>query len=35
MYTKEGNEFMDRLWTETLKELDFPEVHEALQSLCA
>ena len=24
---------MDRLWNETIKELDFPEVREALESL--
>ena len=33
MYTEEGNRFMDRLWNETVKELDFPEVREALGSL--
>jgi hypothetical protein len=33
MYTEEGNKFMDRLWNETIKELDFPEVREALESL--
>jgi hypothetical protein len=24
---------MDRLWNETIKELDFPEAREALESL--
>lgn len=31
MYTEEGNKFMDRLWDETVKQLDFPEVREALE----
>jgi hypothetical protein len=30
MYTEEGNIIMDRLWDETINELDFPEVHKAL-----
>jgi hypothetical protein len=33
MYTKQGNRFMYRLWNETLKELDFPEVRDVLESL--
>ena len=33
MYTKEGNVFMDRLWNETIEELDFPEVRESIKSL--
>lgn len=33
MYTEEGKKFMDRLWNETIKELDFPEVREVLESL--
>ncbi|KAK9351078.1 putative short-chain dehydrogenase reductase family protein-2 [Lipomyces doorenjongii] len=33
MYTERGNSFMDRLWNETLKELDCPEVREVLESL--
>ncbi|RDW65100.1 putative short-chain dehydrogenase reductase family protein-2 [Coleophoma cylindrospora] len=33
MYTEEGKRFMDRLWIETLKELDFPEVRDVLESL--
>ncbi|KAH8655880.1 hypothetical protein BX600DRAFT_401858 [Xylariales sp. PMI_506] len=33
MYTKEADIFMDRLWEESMKELDFPEVTEALESL--
>ncbi|KAH6655157.1 hypothetical protein BKA67DRAFT_227782 [Truncatella angustata] len=31
-YTEAGDIFMDRLWDETVKELDFPEIGEALQS---
>lgn len=30
MYTEEGKDFMDKLWKESLEELDFPEVREAL-----
>lgn len=30
MYTDEGNKFIDRLWNETIAELDFPEVQEVL-----
>jgi hypothetical protein len=33
MYTKEGGKYMNRLWTETLEELDFPEVRKALQAI--
>ena len=33
MYTEEGRKFMDRLWSEAIQELDFPEVQEALKSL--
>jgi hypothetical protein len=33
MYTEEGSNFMDRLWNETLKELDFPEIREVMASL--
>ena len=27
MYTEEGKKFMDRLWNETLKELEFPKAY--------
>ncbi|CAG9990425.1 unnamed protein product [Clonostachys byssicola] len=33
MYTEEGKAFMDKLWKETVAELDFPEVREVLRSL--
>ncbi|KAH8886446.1 short-chain dehydrogenase [Thozetella sp. PMI_491] len=32
MHTREGEVIMDRLWDETLQELDFPEVSDILQS---
>ncbi|KAM0417470.1 hypothetical protein ACHAPT_012534 [Fusarium lateritium] len=35
MYTEEGKRFMDELWKETIDELDFPEVREALVLLGA
>ncbi|KAI8669635.1 hypothetical protein NCS57_00778900 [Fusarium keratoplasticum] len=35
MYTEEGKRFMDRLWKESIEELDFPEVRDALVSLRA
>lgn len=35
MYTEEGKRFMDRLWKESVEELDFPEVRDALVSLRA
>jgi hypothetical protein len=33
MYTEEGRKFTERLWNETLKELDFPEVQEVMATL--
>jgi hypothetical protein len=33
MYTKEGEKYMNCLWTETLEELNFPEVRKALQGI--
>lgn len=33
MYTEEGKVFMEKLWKETVTELDFPEVREVLRSL--
>ncbi|RSL52511.1 hypothetical protein CEP54_010851 [Fusarium duplospermum] len=35
MYTEEGKKYMNRLWKESIEELDFPEVREALVSLRA
>ncbi|UPL00933.1 hypothetical protein LCI18_011867 [Fusarium solani-melongenae] len=35
MYTEEGKRFMGRLWKESIEELDFPEVRDALVSLRA
>lgn len=31
MYNEEGERFMNRLWNETIKELDFPEVRKVLE----
>ncbi|KAK9413394.1 putative short-chain dehydrogenase reductase family protein [Seiridium unicorne] len=31
MYTEEGNKFMDRLWNETVQELDFPELRQSME----
>lgn len=30
MYTEEGKSFIEKLWKESLEELDFPEVRETL-----
>ncbi|KAJ4312899.1 hypothetical protein N0V84_009709 [Fusarium piperis] len=35
IYTEEGKRFMDKLWKESIEELDFPEVREALVLLRA
>ena len=33
LYTPEGKEVIERLWQETVKELDFADVRKILQSM--